>query len=193
MVERPSQEEERELMARIVQKDNDALAALYDQYSTLLFSLVLRIVREQQEAEDLLQDIFLQVWDKAASFDNRKGNLYGWLVTLARNRAIDRIRRNRGARTRQQKLSEERMAQPMGTPEQTPLEAVVGFERANLVRDALDAIPEEQKEVLLLAYFSGLSQSEIANKLSLPLGTVKTRTRQGMNKLQTILRKQLAS
>lgn len=193
MVRRLSQEEERDLMVRVAHKDSDALADLYDQYSTLVFSLVMRIIKEPSEAEDLLQEIFLQVWEKASTFDSRKGNLYAWIVTLARNRTIDRIRRNRGARTRQQKLSEERMATLPNTSGETPLEAVVGFERAQLVRDALEQIPEEQREVLLLAYFSGFSQSEIATHLTLPLGTVKTRTRQGMIKLQTILRKQMAS
>lgn len=192
MVRRLSHEEERDLMARVTQKDSDALATLYDQYSTLVFSLVLRIVKDKQEAEDLLQEIFLQVWDKAATFDSRRGNLYAWLMTLSRNRSIDRIRRNKGTRTRQQKLSEERMAVIPDDSEATPLEAVVGFERANMVRDALQQIPQEQCEVLLLAYFSGLSQSEIASQLQLPLGTVKTRTRQGMTKLQTILKKQMA-
>lgn len=192
MAHRLSPEDERELMERIAQKDSDALATLYDHYSTLLFSLVMRILKKPQEAEDVLQDIFMQVWEKAHTFDNRRGHLYGWLLTLSRNRAIDRIRRQRGVRTRQQKLSEERMSTLPLEQEDSPLEAVVGFERAELVRDALQQIPPEQSQVLLLAYFSGLSQSEIATHLELPLGTVKTRTRQGMNKLQRLLIKELS-
>ena len=189
LVERPSASEERDLMRRIADQDEAALATLYDRYSSLVFSLTLRIVKERQEAEDLLQDVFLQVWEKASSFDHNRGHLYGWLVTLARNRSIDRIRQKQSLQRRHNKLEEEAVLdEPIRQTAQSPLEMVVALEQASQVKEAMQQIPKEQQDVILLAYFGGYSQSEIAKILNAPLGTVKTRTRQGMRKLEQILK-----
>ncbi len=189
LVDRPSPSEERDLMRRITEQDEAALATLYDRYSSLLFSLSLRIVKERQEAEDLLQDVFLQVWEKAASFDHNRGHLYGWLVTLARNRSIDRIRHRQSLQRRHQKLEEGAILDaPIQQASNSPLETVVALERASYVREAMQTIPQEQKDVIMLAYFGGYSQSEVATILQIPLGTVKTRTRQGMRKLEQTLK-----
>lgn len=189
LVDRSSPEEERELMRRIAEQDEAALAALYDRYSSLLFGLVLRIVKERQEAEDLLQDIFLQVWEKAPAFDHNRGHLYGWLVTLSRNRSIDRIRQKQSLNRRHRKLEEgTALEEPLQQNAHNPFALVVALEKASQVRDALQHLPQEQKDVIMLAYFGGYSQSEVAHLLDVPLGTVKTRTRQGMRKLHTMLR-----
>lgn len=189
LVERSSPAEERDLMRRIAEQDEAALAALYDRYSSLLFGLVLRIVKERQEAEDLLQDVFLQVWEKAPSFDHNRGHLYGWLVTLARNRSIDRIRQMQSLNRRHRKLEEgTALEEPLQQNAHNPFSLVVALEQASTVQAALQQLPQEQRDVILLAYFGGYSQSEVSKHLNVPLGTVKTRTRQGMLKLHTILR-----
>lgn len=186
---RPSSSEEQNLMQKIANQDETALAHLYDQYSPLLFGLVLRIVKDRQEAEDLLQDIFLQVWEKAASFDHSRGHLCGWLTTLARNRSIDRVRQKQSTQRRQHKLEEGTLLEePIQQESLNPLQLVVSLEQSSLIREALKLLPREQSDVVLLAYFGGYSQSEIAEILDVPLGTVKTRTRQGMQKLQQTLK-----
>ena len=189
LVDRPSAAEERDLMRRIAEQDEAALAALYDRYSSLLFSLTLRIVKERQEAEDLLQEVFLQVWEKAGSFDHNRGHLYGWLVTLTRNRSIDRIRQKQSLQRRHLKLEEGvALDEPVRQSAHNPLDMVVALERASHVREAMQVIPQEQQDVIMLAYFGGYSQSEVAQILQIPLGTVKTRTRQGMRKLEQTLK-----
>lgn len=186
---RPSSSDERRLMQQIADQDETALAALYDRYSPLLFGLVLRIVKDRQEAEDLLQDIFLQVWEKASSFDHNRGHLCGWLVTLARNRSIDRVRQKQSTQRKQRKLEEgATLDEPVWQDAQSPFHTVVSLQQSSLIQEALRGLPREQSDVVLLAYFGGYSQSEIAEILDVPLGTVKTRTRQGMQKLQQTLK-----
>jgi RNA polymerase sigma-70 factor, ECF subfamily len=166
------------LMAR---GDHDALADLYDRHSRLLYSLALRIVRLQADAEEVLQDVFAQVWRQAARYDTSRGTVIGWLVTLTRSRALDRLRRGR---TRPQATDDEPQAQEV--PDTSPAVdlALVSAERAAAVRAALEALPDNQRVPLELAYYEGLSQSEIAAKLDVPLGTIKTRMRQALARLR---------
>lgn len=182
--------DEPNLLKRIAQQDEKAFEALYDQYAKLVYSLILSVVKKQSDAEDILQEVFLQVWAKASTFDAAKGNVYGWLITLARNRAIDRIR-SKVFQKQHQEISVDEPGTIPHTTESNPLDALVVEERAQLVKNALQQIPAEQREVIEIAYFSGYSQSEIANKLNLPLGTVKTRMRQGMKKLHIFLKERL--
>lgn len=162
--------------------DEEALAAIYDRYRLILFGLLLRILHSRAEAEDCLQEVCLQVWRKAADFDEARGRPFTWLVTLARSRAIDRLRAS-GTR--------DRVAQDAAraTVEETSdaVTDAIRSERSRVVRRALNLLPEEQRRVLELAYFDGLTQSEIAAHLNQPLGTVKTRTRSGMIKLRELL------
>ena len=180
-------DDERELMNRIKARDSNALEQLYDLYNALLYGLVIPIVKKREEAEDVVQEVFLKIWEKASTFDDERGNVYSWIVTLARNRAIDRIR-SKGYKS-QQKVSTS-ISEPEFTLEADtidPLETTIYSDRAELVNRALEQIPENQREVIEIAYYKGMTQSEIADHLDLPLGTVKTRTRLGMMKLRDIL------
>lgn len=180
-------DDEKELMKRIKARDPKALEQLYDIYSTLLYGLVIPIVKKREEAEDVLQEVFITIWEKASTFDEDRGNVYSWIVTLTRNKAIDRIR-SKGYKS-QQKASVS-TSEPDFTLEgdrYDPLETTIHSDRAELVKMALDQIPEKQREVIKIAYYQGMTQSEIADHLNLPLGTVKTRTRQGLIKLKDIL------
>jgi RNA polymerase sigma-70 factor (ECF subfamily) len=174
---------EAELIHAVARGDEQALASLYDRYGPVLYGLLLRMLRDRGEAEDVLQELFLQVWQRAASFDATRGRVFTWLVTLTRSRAIDRLRSTR-ARARAAHASAEGSQEPSA-------DALVDAARAEegeAVRGALLSIPEEQRRALLLAYFEGLTQTEIAARLGQPLGTVKTRMRSGMSKLRELLR-----
>ncbi len=180
-------DDEVELMKRIKAHDADALEKLYDLYKGLLFGMVISIVKKREEAEDVLQEIFVKIWNKAGSFNENRGNVYSWIVTLARNKAIDRIR-SKGYKTQQKQSAS--IHEPFFRLEgdkYDPMETTIFSDRAELVKKALAEIPEEQSEVIKIAYYQGMTQSEIAKYLDIPLGTVKTRTRQGMIKLKRIL------
>ncbi|HEX7296087.1 MAG TPA: sigma-70 family RNA polymerase sigma factor, partial [Pyrinomonadaceae bacterium] len=147
-----------------------------------LFGLLVRILNSREEAEDVLQEVFLQVWRRAKDFDETRGKPFTWLVTLARSRAIDRLR-SLGARDRVAQASVREASEEVSD---AAVDAFRSEQRA-LVTSALSQLPEEQKGPLVLAYFDGLTQSEIAAKLGAPLGTVKTRMRAGMMKLRELL------
>lgn len=163
--------------------DETALAAVYDRYRTILFGLILRILHDRQEAEDVLQEVFLQVWRRAADFDEERGRAFTWLVTIARSRALDRLR-TASARSR---LAEQVAQSPVDDVGDAAVD-VVKSEAAAVVRQALATLPEEQRRTLFLAYFEGLTQTEIAARLGDPLGTVKTRMRSGLKTLRDLMR-----
>jgi RNA polymerase sigma-70 factor (ECF subfamily) len=173
-----------ELLRAIAGGDEQALASLYDRYRLILFSLVLRILHSRDEAEDVLQELFLQVWKRASDFDEARGRPFTWLVTLARSRAIDRLR---SLNARERTVTE--AARDVG-PDQwsDAVDDAIRSEESKKVRRALAELPEEQRQALMLAYFEGLTQTEIATRLNAPLGTVKTRMRSGMLKLRELLR-----
>jgi RNA polymerase sigma-70 factor (ECF subfamily) len=177
-----------ELLKAIVREDETALAKLYDRYRVILFGLLMRILNSREEAEDVLQEVFLQVWRRAADFDEDRGRVFTWLVTLARSRGIDRLRslaaRNRVAQAGAREASEEVSDAAADT---------FRSEQRSLMASALAQLPDEQKRALMLAYFDGLTQSEIATKLDAPLGTVKTRMRSGLSKLRELLGNKSAS
>jgi len=174
-----SYENDVELLKAIAAKDDDALGQLYDRYRLILFGVLMRILNNREEAEDVLQEVFLQVWRRAADFDENRGRPFTWLVTLARSRGIDRLR---------SLASRERVAQAGAneTSEEVSDAATdaIRSERVGVVNSALADLPEDQRRPLMLAYFDGLTQSEIATKLGVPLGTVKTRMRTAMGKLR---------
>ena len=181
--------EDAELLRAVARADESAFARVYDRYSPILLGLMLRILRSRAEAEDVLQEVFLQVWQRAHSFDPARGRAFTWLVTLARSRAIDRLR-SVGSRERAAQRSAED-APPESEPAEWADEAAVRAERAEAVQAALAELPEEQRQVLVLAYLEGMSQSEIAAAKNQPLGTVKTRTRSALRKLSESLRVRL--
>ena len=175
------------LLERVARGDEQAFAALFDRYSHILLGLLIRIVGSRAEAEDVLQEVFLQVWQRAGSYNVERGHPFTWLVTVARSRAIDRLRASN---------ARERAVTTAAAQDVTPLTAdasdeAVRAEEGERVRQALSAIPEEQRRALLLAYFEGLTQSEIAERLRQPLGTIKTRMRSGMMRLRELLGKQV--
>jgi RNA polymerase sigma-70 factor (ECF subfamily) len=178
----PSKLSDSELLHAVARGDETALAACYDRYRVILFSIILRILNDRQEAEDCLQEVFLQVWRRAGDFDEARGRAFTWLVTIARSRSLDRLRAS-GSRLR---LATEAAQVPHEDIADAAEEAVQSEEGA-LVREALAELPEEQRRALLLAYFEGLTQTEIAARLGDPLGTVKTRMRSGMIKLRELL------
>ena|SRR5579863_9178652 len=175
------------LLRLIAERNQDALAELYDRFSPLLLPLARRILGNTPEAEDVLQEIFLRVWDSPGRYDPARSSLSTWLVLLTRSRAIDRLR-TRKVVERTHEASQ--VDQPdHASPEAA--ESVLMVERRARVREELDKLPEEQRQVLELAFYAGLSQTEIAERTGVPLGTVKTRTLLAMRKLRTSLRDEI--
>ena len=169
------------LVARIVQRDESALAALYDRYSGMLSSVLNRILRDSQAAEEILQDIFYQLWRTATQFDASRGSLPGWMLVIARNRAISRLRRHNPA------SGEELLENTVVLP--TNLESTIAQQQlVGKVKGALDSLPKEQRAAIELAYFEGLTHSEIAERTGDPLGTVKTRLRSAVETLKRNLK-----
>ncbi len=169
--------------------EQDALARLYDESSRLVFSLALRILGNSADAEEVTLDVYTQVWREARNFDAERGNAVTWLTMLARSRAIDRLR-SRLARTGREEPMPEYAEFEDAAPR--PDEAGEADQQRRRVAKALAMLPPEQRQVIELAYYSGLSQTELAARLGQPLGTVKTRVRLGMMKLRELLAADLA-
>ena len=150
-----------------------ALAEFYDRHARLAFGLILRILGDRAEAEEILQEVFVLVWTRADSYNVTLGSPVGWLLGMSRNRAIDRLR---AAATRSKAVENAPAPLPVPTPETQAVQR----EQQRVVNEALDRLPAHQRELIEQAYFGGLSHSELAMRLSLPIGTVKTRIRQGM-------------
>lgn len=181
---------EKQLLRQVAGGDAQALSELYDMYHLVIFRQLLGIVKQREEAEDLLQEVFNQIWSKAGSFDPDRGSVYTWMSTMSRNKGLDYLRSK--AHKRSQKTDydpDEFILAGIPASDETPLDETILAERSHLLKLALQQIPEEQQQVLKIAYFEGYSQSEIADQLGLPLGTIKTRMRQGMIKLESILSK----
>jgi len=165
--------DDRRLFDRVVARDESALGELYDRHSALIFGLVLRILRNRTDAEDVLQEVFVQVWTRAASYDAALGAPAAWMVRIARNRAIDRLR---ASRTRERAVGQIEAPLPVETPER----GAARSETRHAVLRVLEALPADQRRLIEHAYFEGRTQSELAELFGLPLGTVKTRVRAGM-------------
>jgi RNA polymerase sigma-70 factor, ECF subfamily len=172
------------LLNRVIARDESAIGELYDRHSRLLYGLILRILRDRGEAEEVLQEVFLQVWTRAETYKAELGAPAAWLVRIARNRSIDRFRAN-SVRTRTVE------AAPQPPPVETPEARAAMSEQQRAVAHALEALPPEQRQLIEEAYFSGLTQSELAERFGLPLGTVKTRVRTGLMTLRRELQSTL--
>ena len=170
----------------------EALSELYDRYSRLVFSLALNSVGDQATAEEVTQDVFVRVWQRAGQYRADRGKVSTWLTGITRYRAIDQLRR-RGSRPEQHSVAWAEVSPTAVPTVNGPEEATHLAMQRERVRAAMAQLPEEQKQVLALAYFQGYSQSQIAESLALPLGTVKTRVRLAMQKLREMLQDEQSS
>jgi RNA polymerase sigma-70 factor, ECF subfamily len=173
------------LVARIASGDQQAMSLLYNGTNRLIFGLILRILGDRSMAEEVLLDVYAQVWRQAERYDTSRGAPLGWITTIARSRAIDRLRSERH-NLQQDELNEATTSEPARAS--NPETATAMSEMREIVKAALDGLPPEQREVIELSYYSGFTQTEIAERLGQPLGTIKTRTRLGMIKLREVLR-----
>jgi RNA polymerase sigma-70 factor (ECF subfamily) len=172
------------LVELVATGDQSALAMLYDTTNRLIYSLILRVLGDVSSAEEVLVDVYTQVWRQAASYDANRGAPLAWMATIARSRAIDRLRSGWQDQYRKESLD---ILGDAPANAANPEESAAASERQRFVREALNLLTPEQRLVIELAYYSGLSHSEIAEKLNQPLGTIKTRTRLGMIKLREAL------
>ncbi len=178
-------EDDLRLLLRVKERDQTAFSELYDRYSPLVYSMVLKIVKATGEAEDLIQEIFLQIWNKADMFAQDKGSVYTWIVTIARRKAIDRLR-SKEMINKGQSLDADYnfITIPDTAYLANPLHATITGEQETLMRSGLAQLSDEQRTILELSYYEGFTQEQISKKLNVPLGTVKTRMRNGLIKLR---------
>ncbi len=166
------------LVSAIRNGDEDAMAALYDRYSSIVYSVALRVTGDTGAAEDIVQDVFLQLWRKPAAFDAARGAMGAWLAVIARNRAIDSLRRRRP----ETDIEDVVIAVTPDVASEAERHRVL-----DKIRGVMTAMPETQRSALEMAYFEGLTHSEIAARTGDPLGTVKTRIRAGLMALRTVV------
>jgi len=183
-----TQHSDAELIRAIARGDERAFARLYDLHSPILLGLLIRILKDRAEAEDTLQEVFLQIWQRASDFDEARGRPFTWIVTITRSRAIDRLR---SQKSRARVALETALSEMVVSPRRDAADDAIQSEHNEAIHRALAELPEEQRRALLLAYFEGLSQSEIAARLDEPLGTIKTRARSGLSKLRQLLQHML--
>ena len=173
------------LVERMAAGDGGALRELYDQHARGVYSLAVRILRSQQDAEDLVQEVFVQAWRLAARYDTTRGTVAGWLLMQAKSRAIDRLR---GRKSRPEGADvDPAVVEAAPDSAEGVDDRIVRMQEAGRVRQALDALPLLQRTAVELAYYEGLTHAEIAERLEQPLGTVKTRIRQGLLRLRDAL------
>lgn len=172
------------LLERIARGDSQGIAALYDASSRLVYSLALRILGDSGDAEEVTMDVYLQVWRSATHFNRERGNAAAWLLTIARSRAIDRLRQRTSRTKNEAPLTPEAWVE---APDPGPEESASSSQRRVRILTVMRSLPDEQREALELAYFSGLTHSEMAERLGQPLGTVKTRVRLAMMRMRSLL------
>lgn len=183
--------EDLELLEEISNRNRDALAELYDRYDRRVFSLAARILNDPVSSEEVTQDVFLSVWRRGSSYSSAKGKFTTWLFSIAHNRTIDELRKRRRDRNRQNDDIEDHLN--IESAEISPLENAVAQSEYAKVRDAMAELPAEQRQVVELSYFRGLTQAEIAEKTGQPLGTVKTRMRLALRKLRNALSSEISA
>jgi RNA polymerase sigma-70 factor (ECF subfamily) len=176
---------DRETLAAVAGGSGDAVAELYDRYGASVYGLALRVLGQPDLAEEIVQDVFAQVWREAARYDPARSTVAGWIVMLTRTRAIDRLRARRARPDLSARDSIETM--PLPSAERTPESSTIVEEHARMVRAALARLPDAFRSLIELAYYEGLSHSEIAARTGIPLGTVKTRLRNAMGELRSAL------
>lgn len=180
------------LLRLVAGNRSDALGEIYDRYGRLVFSIAYNAISDQTIAEEITQEVFTRVWEKANSYDAQVGKVSTWLVSITRNRVIDELRRRR-VRGDNNSVAWDLLPPGQGLVVESPETDAEIYRLKRLIRDAIRSLPEEQQKVLAMAYFQGYSQSEIAGILGEPLGTVKTRLRLAMQKLRRILSNEFLS
>lgn len=179
------------LLNRIAQKDSASFQTFYRKYSGLIFTTISNVLNDHQDAEDVMQEVLVQIWNKAHLYEPRKGKPLTWVTTMARNRAIDRIRaKQRRSRLNDDFEQENRVAQ--FEFEESSADLFEAKERKRVLHQAVSRLTPDQQEAIVLTYFSGLTQAEVAEKLNEPLGTVKARIRRGVSRLETLVKQKLA-
>ncbi len=179
----PGAPSDAELMLGIQAEEPEALSQLYDRYSGILKALILRVIHNEAEADDLLQEVFMEIWNQAKNFSTKKGKPLGWMVTVARRRAIDGLRKKQAYLRAEARLQAETEQQPGAWVQNiTEVEIRSGDTRL-LIGRVIKSLPEAQQEAIELAFFQGMSQREIAANTNTPLGTVKTRLELGLKKI----------
>src|ERR1700730_15041217 len=180
---KPGETSDDDLMRGLQAEDPEALSQLYDRYNGILKALILRVIHNEAEAEDLLQEIFMEIWNQAKNFSAQKGNPLGWMVTLARRRAIDGLRKKQAYTRAEERLQAETEQQPEAWVHNATQEEIVLSDTRALIRKVIKGLPPPQQQAIDLAFFRGMSQREIAAKTNTPLGTVKTRLELGLKKI----------
>jgi RNA polymerase sigma-70 factor, ECF subfamily len=176
-----------QLMARLQDRDEAALTFLYRRHVALFRTVVGRVVNNTHDVDDVVEDVFLEVWNRATSYDPSKGKPLGWMITLARRRAIDRVRRHQAYGRAEERMRLAAEQEPEAGWHEGGRDQANANERAEIFERLLKTLPEAQRHAVLLAFYSGLSQREIAAHLKVPLGTIKTRLQLGVRKLRTAL------
>ncbi len=185
--------EDIQLMAKVAGRDQTAFEQLYDRYAPVVYTMVLRIVKTPEIAEDLLQEIFLSIWNKSGTFSEARGSVYTWVMSMARNRSLDFIK-SKERTTRGPGLDEGTVLNLPDTAHMAnPLNAAISSEHEGRMREGLALLAKEQRTIIELSYYEGFTQAQISEKLGLPLGTVKTWMRQALMTLRTHLKEHLAS
>jgi len=179
----PGEPTDLELMQGIQDEDPEALSKLYDRYNGIIKALILRVVHNEAEADDLLQEIFMELWKQAKNFSAQKGKPLGWMVTLARRRAIDGLRKKQAYLRAGERLQNETEQQPDAWVHNATEEEIDFADTRVLIRKVISGLPPAQQQAIDLAFFRGMSQREIAAKTNTPLGTVKTRLELGLKKI----------
>src|ERR1700730_3388385 len=179
----PGEPSDLELMLGIQKEDPEALSKLYDRYNGILKALILRVIHNESEADDLLQEIFMEIWNQARNFSAHKGKPLGWMVTLARRRAIDGLRKKQAYARAEERLQSETEQQPEAWVHNATEEEITFGDTRILVRNVINCLPPAQRQAIELAFFRGMSQREIAADTNTPLGTVKTRLELGLKKI----------
>jgi len=172
-----------DLMLGIQSGDADALSQLYDRYNGIVKALILRIIHNETEADDLLQEVFMEIWNQAKNFSSQKGKPLGWMVTLTRRRAIDALRKKQAYARAEERLQAESEQQPLAWVQNVTEKAIRAGDTRSLMAKVINSLPEAQQEVIEFAFFQGMSQREIASHTNIPLGTVKTRLELGLKKI----------
>jgi RNA polymerase sigma-70 factor (ECF subfamily) len=174
-------------MAMIQKRQPEAIGFLHDRYSSMIKALIMKVLHNEAESDDMLQEIFMEIWERAGSYDPQKGKALGWVITLARRRAIDRLRKREAYCRMEERLTEANKREPQEAHAHVEEDLALSEMREHLAK-AMVNLPPAQQQVIQLAFYKGMSQREIAAHTGIPLGTIKTRIELGLKKISEALK-----